>query len=46
MPWPMVHFAVASEINSNPSPEFLLGSLAPDSIHVRSDVRSEKAKHI
>ncbi|MBM6383034.1 MAG: hypothetical protein JSY10_03440 [Paenibacillus sp.] len=44
MPWPMVYFAVASEISSNPSPEFLLGSLAPDSIHVRSDVRSEKAK--
>ncbi|NUU79826.1 hypothetical protein [Paenibacillus xylanilyticus] len=44
MPWPMVHFAIASEFISNPSPEFLLGSLAPDSIHVRSNVRSEKAK--
>lgn len=45
MPWPMVHFAIASEIVSqHPSPALLLGSLAPDSIHVRTNVRSEKAK--
>lgn len=44
MPWPMVHFAIASEFISNPSPELLLGSLAPDSIHVRTNVRSEKGK--
>lgn len=44
MPWPMVHFAVAAEIISHPSPSLLLGSLAPDSIHVRTNIRSEKAK--
>nr|WP_154887072.1 hypothetical protein [Paenibacillus xylanexedens] len=44
MPWPMVHFAVASEIVLHSSPSFLLGSLAPDSIHVRTNIRSEKAK--
>lgn len=44
MPWPMVHFAVAAEAASEPFPEFLLGSLAPDSIHVRSNDRIEKAK--
>lgn len=44
MPWPMVHFAIASEIVTHPSPSLLLGSLAPDSIHVRTNIRSEKAK--
>ncbi|MCG7379097.1 zinc dependent phospholipase C family protein [Paenibacillus sp. ACRSA] len=45
MPWPMVHFAVASRLVANPSPEFLLGSIAPDSIHVRSNItRADKAK--
>ncbi|MCP1425514.1 hypothetical protein J3D43_004030 [Paenibacillus xylanexedens] len=40
----MVHFAIASELISKPSPELLLGSLAPDSIHVRINLRTEKAK--
>ncbi|WP_146117061.1 MULTISPECIES: hypothetical protein [unclassified Paenibacillus] len=40
----MVHFAIASEVMSKPSPELLLGSLAPDSIHVRTNLRTEKAK--
>jgi len=40
----MVHFSVASRLLSNPSSEFLLGSLAPDSIHVRTNERIEKAK--
>lgn len=44
MPWPMVHFAIASELISEPSPELLLGSLAPDSIHVRTNLRTEKAE--
>ncbi|MGV2883671.1 zinc dependent phospholipase C family protein [Paenibacillus taichungensis] len=44
MPWPMVHFAIASELLSNPTPEFIVGSLAPDSIHVRTNERAEKAK--
>lgn len=45
MPWPMVHFAVASRLVADPSPEFLLGSIAPDSIHVRSNItRADKAK--
>lgn len=44
MPWPMVHFAIASELISKPPSELLLGSLAPDSIHVRTNLRTEKAK--
>lgn len=44
MPWPMVHFAIAAAIEPNPSPEFLLGSLAPDAIHTRSNDQSDKAK--
>lgn len=44
MPWPMVHLAVAAVIMPEPSAELLLGSLAPDAVHVRSDDRGEKAK--
>lgn len=44
MPWPMVHFAIASELISKPPSELLLGSLAPDSIHVRTNLRTDKAK--
>ncbi|WDQ35164.1 zinc dependent phospholipase C family protein [Paenibacillus marchantiae] len=40
----MVHFAIASELLSDPTPEFIVGSLAPDSIHVRTNERAEKAK--
>ncbi|MCB0112801.1 MAG: hypothetical protein KDD84_01870 [Caldilineaceae bacterium] len=39
MPLPMVHFAVAIDLyaalNQEISPEFLLGSIAPDAIHLR-----------
>jgi hypothetical protein len=44
MPYPMVHFAIASELClRNPSPSFLIGSIAPDAIHVRDNVtRKEK----
>lgn len=39
MPLPMVHLAVAVQIHrlegSSPSPDFLLGSIAPDAIHMR-----------
>ncbi|CAM4056977.1 hypothetical protein [Saccharibacillus endophyticus] len=35
MPWPMVHLAVAAVIMPEPSAELLLGSLAPDAVHVR-----------
>ncbi|MEJ8303968.1 hypothetical protein [Saccharibacillus sacchari] len=44
MPWPMVHFAVAAATMPEPSAEFLIGSLAPDAVHVRSDDRSDKAR--
>ncbi|PZE21548.1 hypothetical protein [Paenibacillus xerothermodurans] len=44
MPWPMVHFEIARRLYGDPSPEFLLGSLAPDSIHVRTNDRAEKNK--
>ncbi|TBL75116.1 zinc dependent phospholipase C family protein [Paenibacillus thalictri] len=40
MPLPMIHLAVAFELYSGeaapPAPEFLLGSIAPDAIHMRS----------
>jgi len=35
MPWPMVHLAGAAVIMPEPSAELLLGSLAPDAVHVR-----------
>lgn len=39
MPWPMVHFAIATEIYSQvPASSFLIGSIAPDAIHVRDGV--------
>ncbi len=44
MPWPMVHFAIATNVSLlDPSPSFLLGSIAPDAIHMRGNVtRKEK----
>lgn len=43
MPWPMVHFATAIRLSlSNPSPNFLLGSIAPDAIHMREYVTREE----
>jgi hypothetical protein len=42
MPWPMVHFSIAEGLFNDLSPEFLLGSLAPDSIHVRTNDRVKK----
>ncbi|NOU93256.1 hypothetical protein GC093_08495 [Paenibacillus sp. LMG 31456] len=44
MPWPMVHFAIAAKVASlEPSPSFLLGSIAPDAIHMRDHAtRKEK----
>lgn len=44
MPWPMVHFAIAEKVRmSNANPQFLLGSIAPDAIHMRGKVtRTEK----
>lgn len=36
MPWPMVHFAIAKRVNlADLAPNFLLGSIAPDAIHMR-----------
>lgn len=52
MPLPMVHLAIAIELGKQsgdePSPAFLLGSIAPDSIHMRPDTqRSDKnATHL
>ncbi|SFM53359.1 hypothetical protein SAMN03159341_1445 [Paenibacillus sp. 1_12] len=44
MPWPMVHFAIATKVSFfDPSPSFLLGSIAPDAIHMRGNItRKEK----
>ncbi|GGG61139.1 hypothetical protein [Paenibacillus radicis (ex Gao et al. 2016)] len=45
MPWPMVHFAVAEEVcTAEPSPHFLLGSIAPDAIHRREASTREDKK--
>lgn len=46
MPWPMVHFSIAEQLwNQNPSPEFLLGSIAPDAIHMREgSTRQDKGR--
>ncbi|OPA73797.1 hypothetical protein BVG16_27340 [Paenibacillus selenitireducens] len=39
MPWPMVHFATAIHTSiTDPSPSFLLGSIAPDAIHMRDNI--------
>lgn len=43
MPLPMVHFAVAVQLGERsgqfPSAEFLLGSIAPDAIHMRPQIQ-------
>ncbi|WP_042166484.1 hypothetical protein [Paenibacillus gorillae] len=45
MPWPMVHFAVAAEVYAGePSPHFLIGSIAPDAIHRREASTREDKK--
>ncbi|GGG06264.1 hypothetical protein GCM10010913_30140 [Paenibacillus aceti] len=46
MPWPMVHFAVSEELAAGQaSPNLLLGSIAPDAIHVRGNItRAEKGR--
>ncbi|MBC8170774.1 MAG: zinc dependent phospholipase C family protein [Anaerolineae bacterium] len=45
MPLPMVHLAVAVQLAAQrqqlPSPAFLLGSIAPDAIHMRLDADYE-----
>ena len=42
----MVHFAIAAKLSSsNPSPNILLGSIAPDAVHMRDNVtREDKGK--
>ncbi|NOV02095.1 zinc dependent phospholipase C family protein [Paenibacillus planticolens] len=46
MPWPMVHFSIAEQLfDHHPSPEFLLGSVAPDAIHMREEAtRQDKGR--
>lgn len=49
MPLPMVHLAIAVQahklISSEPTPAFLLGSIAPDAIHMRPNTtRNDKQK--
>ncbi|GGD77996.1 hypothetical protein [Paenibacillus nasutitermitis] len=42
MPWPMVHFAIAEQLYvTDPTPHFLLGSIAPDAIHMREHATRE-----
>lgn len=43
MPWPMVHFAVSEMLfDGNASPDLLLGSIAPDAVHVRGKISREE----
>ena len=43
MPWPMVHFAVSQRLYADqPTPSLLIGSIAPDSIHVRGQISREE----
>jgi hypothetical protein len=43
MPWPMVHFAVAQQLClTEPSSHLLIGSIAPDAIHVRGKITREQ----
>ncbi|MFC4810939.1 hypothetical protein [Paenibacillus sp. GCM10023250] len=43
MPWPMVHMAISNELaGGDPSPELLLGCIAPDAIHARGQVSREE----
>ncbi|GGN91466.1 hypothetical protein [Saccharibacillus kuerlensis] len=43
MPWPMVHFAISQQLYSgSPTPNLLLGSIAPDAVHIRGDVTREE----
>lgn len=43
MPWPMVHFSISDLLfDGNPSPDLLLGSIAPDAVHVRGLISREE----
>ncbi|SEO47758.1 hypothetical protein SAMN04487895_10822 [Paenibacillus sophorae] len=43
MPWPMVNFAISTNLSfGDPSPNFLLGSIAPDAIHMRGYISREE----
>ncbi|NGM84791.1 hypothetical protein G5B47_20520 [Paenibacillus sp. 7124] len=43
MPWPMVHFAIPEILtDGNSTPDLLLGSIAPDAIHMRGYVSREE----
>ena len=43
MPWPMVHFAISQRLSDRESsPELLIGSIAPDSLHIRGQITREE----
>lgn len=43
MPWPMVHFAISETLfDGHPSPHLLLGSIAPDAVHMRGQISREE----
>ncbi|OME86545.1 MULTISPECIES: hypothetical protein [Paenibacillus] len=43
MPWPMVHFMISQQLYlGNPTPNLLLGSIAPDAVHVRGNITREE----
>jgi hypothetical protein len=50
MPLPMVHLAVAVHMHrlegNTPSPDFLLGSIAPDAIHVRPNAAPDDKRRV
>ena len=50
MPLPMVHLAVAVHVHrqeeNTPSPDFLLGSIAPDAIHMRPNAGRDDKRRV
>jgi hypothetical protein len=44
MPWPMIHFSIAYQLFENPTPIFLLGSIAPDAVLVRGNDKEGKLR--
>ena len=50
MPLPMVHLSIAVTLSENegrfPSPDYLLGNIAPDAIHMRPHTTKQDKEHV
>jgi len=43
LPWPMIHFAISNHLyRGSPTPSLLIGSIAPDAVHVRGQITREE----